>query len=111
MKLEDYLIKLGEIWCAASGLEETTLGGRLANDGKLFGRLRAGGGVNTKRFQDFLQYFRDGANWPDGRVPQEAADLLDNFGNIAVDAASSTGKCDELPPVSQVARDERGVAA
>lgn len=91
MKLEDYLIRLGEIWCRESGLEETTLGGRLANDGKLYRRLRDGGGVNTRRFQDFLQWFRDGASWPDGRVPQDAADLLDNLENIAVEAAASTG--------------------
>ena len=96
MKLEEYLIRLGEIWCRETKLEETTLGGRLANDGKLFGRLRGGGGVNTKRFQDFLHFFRNGDNWPEQRVPQEAADLLDNFENIAVEAAASTGKADAL---------------
>ncbi|MFN7028416.1 MAG: hypothetical protein ACK4PC_03525 [Sphingopyxis sp.] len=91
VRLEEYLIRLGEIWCGAVDLKETTLGARLANDGKLFDRLRSGGGVTTGRFQDFLQFFRDGANWPAGRIPAEAGSLLDNFENIAVEVAASTG--------------------
>lgn len=95
MRLEDYLIRLGEIWCGATDLKETTLGARLANDGKLFGRLRSGGEVMTGRFQDFLHFFRNGDNWPGGRVPQDAVDLLDNFENIAIECVAATVKIDE----------------
>ncbi|NIJ37891.1 hypothetical protein FHR22_002594 [Sphingopyxis panaciterrae] len=96
MRLEEYLIGIGEIWCTESDLKETTLGARLANDGKLFERLRGGGGVTTGRLQDFLRFFRDGANWPTGQVPQGAADLLNNFGTIAVAVSASTGQNDDV---------------
>jgi len=89
VRLEEYLIRLGEIWCQANDLAATTLGARLANDGKLFARLRAGGGVNTGRFQDFLSFFRDGGNWEGGRIPETAVALLDNLANIATDATAS----------------------
>ena len=92
MRLEEYLIHLGEAWCAATGLSPVTLGAKLANDGKLFTRLAAGKGVTTTRWQSFLSFFRNGDNWPESVIPDAACDLLDRLENIATEADASTGQ-------------------
>lgn len=101
MLLEQYLLELMRIWAATTGGAVTTLGARLANDGKLYGRLAAGRSITTSLFQSSLSFFRDGANWPDGSVPETACDLLENFSNIALPApgGDATPLPDgELPP-------------
>lgn len=92
----DQLMRLASIWAETNDRSLARLATLVANDGSLFTRLDAGGRLTTETFEKFLLFFRDGANWPDERVPQEAADLLDNFENIAVETAASTGKAAEV---------------
>lgn len=92
----EHLRRLGEIWSGASGLSLARLGTVVVNRGHFFAGLEGGKDCGTETFEKFLLFFRDGANWPDERVPQEAADLLDNFENIAVETAASTGKAAEV---------------
>lgn len=92
MRITDHLLELGTIWARVSDRSLATLASKVANDSGLFGRLAGGKEVNTGTFEKFLHFFRNGDNWPDQRVPQDAVDLLDNFENIAVEAAASTGK-------------------
>jgi hypothetical protein len=92
LRITDHLLELGTIWARVSDRSLATLASKVANDSGLFVRLASGKEVNTGTFEKFLNFFRNGDNWPDQRVPQDAIDLLDNFENIAVEAAASTGQ-------------------
>lgn len=96
MHIIGQLLRLADIWAAASGRSQARLATIVVNRGHFFEALAKGGDCGTETFEKFLHYFRDGANWRDGRIPQEAADLLDNFANIAVEDAESTGKAGDL---------------
>lgn len=100
----DQLVRLAEIWAEVNDRSVARLATLVANDGGLFPRLAKGGRLTTDTLEKFLRFFRDGANWPDGCIPQDAADLLDNFANIAAEAAASTGQADEMSPEAE--RDE-----
>lgn len=89
MRLEEYLLRLGDEWAAAHGRALATLGGAIANDGKFFERLALGKSVTTARFQSALNYFREAANWPDGEMPGTVQQLLKNLDGIAVLAGES----------------------
>lgn len=99
MRIVDQLVRLAGIWSVENDRSVSRLATIVADDGKFFTRIEAGGRLTTETFEKFLTFFRDGANWPAGRIPAEAADLLDNFENIAVEAAASTG------PAAPLSRD------
>jgi len=90
----DQLQRLAEIWVRVSERSLSRLATIVVNRGHFFDSLQGGGDCGTETFEKFLSFFRNGDNWPAGRVPQDAADLLDNFENIAVEAGASTGKGD-----------------
>ncbi len=92
LRMIEQLCQLAEIWATANDRSVARLATIVLNRGHFFETLRNGGDCGTETFEKFLSFFRDGANWPDQRVPQDAVDLLDNFENIAVSAAASTGK-------------------
>lgn len=92
----DQLLKLADVWAVANDRSMATLATQVAKDGDTFNRLKRGGRLTTELFERFLSFFRDGGNWKDGLIPDAAADLLDNFENIATDAAASSGKADDL---------------
>lgn len=96
MRLEEILIRLSEIWCEVTDRKESTLSARLANDGKMLASVRDGSFVTTGKYQHFLAWFRSGDNWPDGRIPEQAVEILDLLANIAVEAAPSTVNMDEI---------------
>lgn len=98
MRIANQLLRLATIWSVATSRSRATLSSKVAQDSALFERLERGGRLTTETFERFLPFFRDGANWPHGHIPQDAADLLDNFENIATDAAASTGQKDETSP-------------
>ena len=100
MNIKLQLIQLGRIWTEANGRSLSRLATIVINRGHFFVSLESDGKLTTDTFEKFLRFFRDGANWPDGCIPQGAADLLDNFANIAVEAAASTGQADEMSPDS-----------
>ena len=99
--MTDQLLRLGTIWSEVSERSLATLGSKVANESGLFARLADGKDCNTGTIEKFLSFFRDGANWPAGRVPQDACDLLDNFENIAVEASASTGKSGDLTAAAE----------
>jgi hypothetical protein len=101
--MNDSLVELAQLWCAARELSEARLGIIVTNDSRLIGRLRAGGSCSLATFEKFLSFFRSGENWPDGCIPDEAGDILNNFENIATDAAASTGKACNISNGAQVA--------
>ncbi len=116
MRIEDHLTALAKLWCAANSRSITTLGIHIGNDGKLFGRV-ARGGCSLDTFSTILSFFRSGANWPDGCIPEAAVSILDNFENIATDAGASIGKVAEVssgsaaasaPPETQFAGTPQG---
>lgn len=91
MRMKDQLIRLATIWATVSSRSVARLATIVVADGKFFDRIGARGkDLQTETFEKFLSFFRDGANWPDGRIPQTAVDLLDNFANIACAPALSS---------------------
>jgi hypothetical protein len=88
MRMTEQLIALGECWSDASKRSLSRLATRVQNDSKFFDRLAQTGTCTTATFEKFLTFFRDAANWPDAVIPQAAAELLDNFENIASAAAA-----------------------
>lgn len=54
--------------CARTGIAETTFGLRVANDGKIVPRLRAGGSITLRTLEKI-----EAALAPEEPVPQEAA--------------------------------------
>ncbi len=97
----EQLVQLAAIWSRANDRSLSRLATIVLNRGHFFESLDRGGDCGTETFEKFLLFFRDGANWPDQRVPQDAADLLDNFENIAVEAAASTGKSEDLTAAAE----------
>ncbi len=83
MQLTTYLQLLADQWTAATDRTLVALGTVVVNDGKFFARIVAGTEPRTGTFEKFLGFFRDGGNWPDGRIPQTAVDLLDGLDAIA----------------------------
>lgn len=86
----DQLVHLSTIWSKTNDRSLARLATIVANEGGLFNRLARGGRLTTKTFEDFLRFFRDGGNWAGGVIPDAAVELLDNFENIATEAAAST---------------------
>lgn len=80
----DQLLKLADLWSAATGRSRARLSTIVADNGRFFGQIEKPGATCTvATFEKFLSYFRDGANWPDGLIPHDAAAVLSNFANIA----------------------------
>lgn len=69
----EHLLALARAYAAAEGVQLTTVSTRLFNDGKVLGRLEAGGDLTTGRFRNAVQWFSDhwpaAASWPAG-VPR-----------------------------------------
>lgn len=61
MKIE-HLLDLATAFSAHTGLKLTTIGAYAANDGKFFGRLKAGAGCTLRKAAAVLQWFSD--HWP-----------------------------------------------
>ncbi len=84
MRITEQLLRLGEIWSQTDGRSLARLSTIVVNDGAFFERIaNPDKGCSSRTIETFLSFFRDGASWPDGRIPQEAVDVLDNFANIA----------------------------
>ena len=61
----------------------------VANNGAFFRRLREGKPFLVHNLERFNSWFQDPRNWPDGRVPDAAAQALASMGRpIAVEALS-----------------------
>lgn len=93
MRMTDQLHAIASIWAGLSKQSLSTLGSKLQNDSRFFARLSNEGSCTTRSFEKFLSFFRDASNWPDAMIPQGAAELLDNFENIAHEAAAEEGEC------------------
>jgi len=58
MNLRNKLIEDAEAFCEATGTSLSTLGKTVANDGKFFARLGAGGDCTTGVYERFQSYFQ-----------------------------------------------------
>jgi len=68
----------------------------VANDSKLFDRLRAGSSCTISTFEKLLAFFRIGENWTDNCIPDSALMFLERLDNISTDGAMSSGKAREI---------------
>lgn len=92
MRIKDQLIYLADQWAEANGKSIATLAKIVVSDNKFFVRIsQPGKDLHTETFEKFLSFFRDGANWPDGRISEPACELLDNFSTIALPAPAHPG--------------------
>ncbi len=69
------LLRLSAIWCETNARSQSRLATIVANDGKLFDRIAAGGSCTMATFDRFLTFFGKEENWTGG-VPAEALTLL-----------------------------------
>jgi hypothetical protein len=74
--LKDYLLALAGHWQESRGLSLSRLGDLVANDGSFFARVESGKTFTMVRFEKFIAFFREPANWRDAVVPDHAAALL-----------------------------------
>jgi hypothetical protein len=58
------ILKLGRIYSAAEGVALSTIGKRVIKNNKIFGRISAGRGANSRSLTELESFFR--ANWPKG---------------------------------------------
>lgn len=79
---------IATLWAGLSNQSLATLGSKQQGDSRFFARLAGDGSCTTRSFEKFLTFFRAATNWPDNVIPQAAADLLDNFENIASAASA-----------------------
>lgn len=61
MKIE-HLVDLAETYSTHTGLKLSTIGAYAANDGKCFGRLKAGAGCTLRKAAALVAWFD--TNWP-----------------------------------------------
>ncbi|UZW54946.1 hypothetical protein NUH86_15945 [Sphingobium sp. JS3065] len=52
----------------------------VVNHGSFFDRLERGATCTVRNLDKFAAYFSDAANWPEGVVPDDAADVLAGIG-------------------------------
>ena len=62
-ELASHLITLSERFCAARGLEDSTVGRLCAADGRFFSRIREGKTFTAKKYDDVVGWFS--LNWPE----------------------------------------------
>ena len=76
MQLIDRLVRLAELWAQQSNRSLSRLATVVANDGKLFERIAAGGSCTLATFERFLNHLDKPENWPASVIPDEALDIL-----------------------------------
>lgn len=62
MDLKSDLLAIADRYCDATGMSKARLATILANDGKFFDRIEAGGGFTVRRFEDSMRWLSD--HWP-----------------------------------------------
>ena len=98
MRINEQVERLADIWAEASGRSKSRLATIVVNRGHFFESMRGKATYSIEAFEKFLSFFRNGDNWPEGHIPEQAVQLLDNFENIATEAAPSTRQIDEASP-------------
>lgn len=91
--MTDQLHAIATIWAVASARSLQTLGTKVNSDGQFFDKISSNRTCTVATFEKFLTFFRDAANWPDNVIPQGAAELLENFENIASAADAEVVQC------------------
>lgn len=76
MHLIDRLVRLAELWAEQSNRSLSRLATIVANDGKLFDRVAAGGSCTVATFERFLDHLDRPENWPNSTIPPEALSIL-----------------------------------
>lgn len=98
MTLLERLLHLSEVWAVSQNRSESTLGSRVAKDGKFFDRVRAGSGCNVATAERFFTFFRQPGNWPNDTIPATVGNLLDG---VDVGVAVDHGRSDTRTPETQ----------
>lgn len=72
VSLTDRLTAAAKLWAEANDRSLARLATLVANDGKFFARCEAGTANPTaSTLERFARFLGDGANWPEGTVPEE----------------------------------------
>lgn len=76
-----HLLRLADLFSAATGLAEATLSSRCFADGKRLAAIRGGSDVGARRLARAVQWFSD--HWPDGAdwpadIPRRSAPIPAN---------------------------------
>lgn len=83
------LVRIAEVYEAEASAHGGKSLARVAtivvNRGSFFERLRSGDGFSVKNLDRFAAWFRDPANWPQGAIPQQALDALQDIGRPAIE--------------------------
>lgn len=59
MDLKAELLAQAETYCATAKISRARLATLVANDGKFFDRIEAGGGFTVRMYERFMGYFHD----------------------------------------------------
>jgi hypothetical protein len=110
--LLERLLHLSEVWAVSQNRSESTLGSRVAKDGKFFDRVRAGSGCNVATAERFFTFFRQPGNWPDNAIPDRVGDLLDGIDvGVVVDHERSDNRSDCLQSSGKIEASSHQVPA
>lgn len=94
--LTERLVTASECWTAACDATLARLGKIVANDTAFFTNLaKMRRGPSTDTLEKFARFLSDAANWPDGKVAEEAKALAHVVGVSPVDAMASAGLPDQ----------------
>lgn len=90
MTPNDYVLKLADEWCKATGRTLIALGGAALNDGKFFSRAPLLPNFTMPTLLRLVEFFRDGDNWPNNRLPELVVDMLDRFPFVSTETDGSS---------------------
>lgn len=95
--LIERLMTCAKAWAVANDRSLSRLATLVVNDGKFFTRCEDGtANPTTATLERFAQYLGDGANWPEGAVPEDVAAFVHVVGVSPAEAATATGQADAL---------------
>lgn len=101
--LKSRLVRACETWAAAHAAAEarevplSRIGKRVAGDANFFQRIEPSWATcNITTLERFAQFLGDGANWPDGSVPEDVRDFVHVIGVNPPGEALSPGKGGEI---------------
>lgn len=100
LSLPDLLRTVADAWVLAGTADRASLarlGRAVVNDSSFFTRLEnPQASTTTATLERFARFLLDPANWPDGRVVQEAREFAHRLGVTLAPAHLATGQSGDL---------------